>query len=93
MRDDFSQCKEEDAGGLAPVKDDDAAMQKISRIDVTLLDGFDYKCILKLIPLNDGIPIFICLQHPLGDGSSGRTGIHRLFFNIPVRLLLTHAGM
>ena len=42
MRDDFSQCKEEDAGGLAPVKDDDAAMREISRIDVTLLDGFDY---------------------------------------------------
>ncbi len=42
MRDDFSQCKEEDVGGLAPVKDDDAAMRKISRIDVTLLDGFDY---------------------------------------------------
>ncbi len=42
MRDDFSQCKEEDADGLAPVKDDDAAMREISRIDVTLLDGFDY---------------------------------------------------
>ncbi len=42
MRNDFSQCKEEDAGGLATVKDDDAAMREISRIDVTLLDGFDY---------------------------------------------------